>query len=465
MCSGGLLFSSSGFAHADNSDSIDLERSSGQYVYISDGAQTGLDITGDLTIEAWVKLETQLATDETYVIVSKDGYPNARGYDFKYFDTSGTKALLLQVSDNGTSVTNGNVNQTLSVGDWHHVVAVYDASAGSVEFYVDGASIGSASSLPTSIANNNNEFAIGAEIQEDGTPTSSTFDGKIDDVRVWNILRTSQEIQDNYQKELMGTESNLVGYWKFNSDLNDTTSNNNDLTNVGSAAFASDVPFVNPPTISYLNANPDSMISGQSSVLSWSVSGSTAVSINNGVGSVSASSTTSVSPSMTTTYTLTASNQGQATSTEMVTVVVGTATTTARKTADESVTNSTTLQNDNDLSMQVDAGKTYVVEGILFASSTSATPDIKIAFTTPSGSDVAIGYLSNGGSSDGGMLQAANVASERMQIPSNTAVPIIIRGTIVAGASGTLQLQWAQFALNANAVVLKRGSYLKIEEI
>jgi hypothetical protein len=39
-----------------NTHSLDLELSSSQYAYITDANQTGLDITGDFTIEAWIKL-------------------------------------------------------------------------------------------------------------------------------------------------------------------------------------------------------------------------------------------------------------------------------------------------------------------------------------------------------------------------------------------------------------------------
>jgi thermitase len=75
-----------------------------------------------------------------------------------------------------------------------------------------------------------------------------------------------------------------------------------------------------PPSISSLTASPSAITQGQSSTLSWNVSGATTISINNGVGTVSGSSV-SVSPSQTTTYTLTASNSaGSASAQVMVTV-------------------------------------------------------------------------------------------------------------------------------------------------
>lgn len=74
------------------------------------------------------------------------------------------------------------------------------------------------------------------------------------------------------------------------------------------------------PTISSFSASPSSITSGQSSTLSWSVSGATSLSINQGVGTVSGTSR-SVSPTQTTTYTLTATNSSGS-NTSQVTVNV-----------------------------------------------------------------------------------------------------------------------------------------------
>lgn len=137
-----------------------------------------------------------------------------------------------------------------------------------------------------------------------------------------------------------------------------------------------------------------------------------------------------------------------------------------RKSANESVTNSAALQNDDHLAVSVEAGKTYIVEGAIFAASPSATPDIRIAFEVPSGSDMSIGHISAAGAAvDGGLLETSGASSVRIQLPANTSVPIMIKGTVVAGATGVLQLKWAQWGSNATAVTVKKGSYLRVEEI
>jgi hypothetical protein len=74
------------------------------------------------------------------------------------------------------------------------------------------------------------------------------------------------------------------------------------------------------PVISSFTSSPTSITSGQSATLSWSVSGATSISINQGVGAVVGTSKV-VSPTVTTTYTLTATNAGGS-ATAQVTVSV-----------------------------------------------------------------------------------------------------------------------------------------------
>ena len=77
------------------------------------------------------------------------------------------------------------------------------------------------------------------------------------------------------------------------------------------------------PVVRSFGAEPASIAAGESSLLSWSVTGATALSIDQGIGPVTGNGR-SVSPSATTTYTLTATNAaGSATATTTVTVTGG----------------------------------------------------------------------------------------------------------------------------------------------
>jgi len=78
------------------------------------------------------------------------------------------------------------------------------------------------------------------------------------------------------------------------------------------------------PAIIRFAAAPLHINQGQSSLLSWSTTGASTVTINNGVGSVPVNGSQNVSPSQTTTYTLTATGADGVTSVSAaVTVTVG----------------------------------------------------------------------------------------------------------------------------------------------
>lgn len=74
-----------------------------------------------------------------------------------------------------------------------------------------------------------------------------------------------------------------------------------------SVTTASAIP---TPVIASFTATPDGIFPGQSVTLSWSVTGATSLSINQGIGSVTGQSSVLVNPSGQITYTLNATNGG-----------------------------------------------------------------------------------------------------------------------------------------------------------
>lgn len=231
-----------------NTHSLDLESGSSQYASITDASQTGLDLTGDFTLEAWVNFESTPSSGNLMTIISKSlNTGNQRGYEFHLFNDSGTLKYQVNIDQDGDGVTRDVVRwtNTPSTGTWYHLALTCDISAATAttfELFIDSASQGNGTAVTSgncaSIYNNTTAFIVGAY----GTP-SQYFDGKIDETRVWSDIRTSGEISANYQKELVGDEAGLVAYYKLNNDYTDSqTSGNNDLTASGSPVFSTDVP-------------------------------------------------------------------------------------------------------------------------------------------------------------------------------------------------------------------------------
>ena len=133
-----------------------------------------------------------------------------------------------------------------------------------------------------------------------------------------------------------------------------------------------------------------------------------------------------------------------------------------RKTADESVTSSTTLQDDNDLLIALASGEAVEFSGMLFVTAGSATPDIKMAFTVPAGATLYwFGeWFENTiyGSTEGVVIGST---AKSFNVGSNLTGVIKFNGVVVnSTTAGNLQLRWAQNTSNGNATKLKIGSHL-----
>lgn len=223
----------------DNTASIDFEFSSAQNLLITDADQTGLDITGDITIEGWIDPES---FTENAVIAGNISGNGDNGYVLLITDTG---KLVMQVYENpGGNYSQVFLNNSINTGFWRHVAGTFNVSTGQCEIYLDGikqTDLVNDVTGASSIYNNGNTFRV-ASNQEN--PGGNRYDGKIEELRVWNVVRSATEISDNMYNQLYGNELGLVGYWRFNNDLLDTTPNGNNLTNNSGASFSTDVPAV-----------------------------------------------------------------------------------------------------------------------------------------------------------------------------------------------------------------------------
>ncbi|MEO1654590.1 MAG: LamG domain-containing protein, partial [Bacteroidota bacterium] len=98
--------------------------------------------------------------------------------------------------------------------EWYHVALVRNGNgANNISLYVNGVldATGTAN-VPMST-----EFlTIGGYRWANNL--TRTFNGEIDEVRIWNIARTEQEIRENMHLTLGGVESGLAAYWQFNEE-------------------------------------------------------------------------------------------------------------------------------------------------------------------------------------------------------------------------------------------------------
>ena len=227
----------------DNDFSLRLRDGTNEFVKITDGAQTGLDISGDLTFEGWVQLDA-LGHSRTLVAKSDAIVTSDLSYIFGF---EAADELVLLLSSDGTA--GGIATGTSGVGavtdaGWHHIAVTYDAATGETIFYVDATPFGApVTTGPITIFNGAADFAIG----NIGDGSLADFDGSVDEVRVWSVVRTPEEILASFQSVSPAPTTGLEGFWRFENNLNDSSVNGNTLTGQGGgpSLILGNLPFTN----------------------------------------------------------------------------------------------------------------------------------------------------------------------------------------------------------------------------
>ena len=190
------------------------------------GNDASVQITGTaITLEAWIYPSSWTAEEWRGNIIVKEG-AGWSGFMFR----AGDNGRLNFALGNGSSWTEltSDPNE-LTLNTWQHVAGSYDGAM--MRIYVNGTPIDSlATTLSIPNASNTN-LNIGANI-----PLSRFFPGRIDEVRLWDIHRTEQEIVSTMNTELCA-QTGLVAYYRFNSGtaggMNSGTTTLTDLSGNG----------------------------------------------------------------------------------------------------------------------------------------------------------------------------------------------------------------------------------------
>ena len=200
--------------------------------YISVPDNGTLDLISNYTIEAWLKVDD--TTNNT--IIDKGNYR----FLFQTH-SNGNSGLGLYRSGPGWIYSSG----TIPVNEWTHA-AVSVASDGTVKFYKNAQFLSSHNgSLGTT---DDGLINIGRQ-DPDGCQCNLT-NGLYDEIRIWNRVRTQQEIQADFNKSIDGNTTGLLAYWKFNqssgNDVIDSSQSENNGAVVGTATWVDSSAPVSP---------------------------------------------------------------------------------------------------------------------------------------------------------------------------------------------------------------------------
>jgi len=192
------------------------------HVRVPDSAS--LDLSSAATIEFWFAPQAT-ATDYQALIQKGDGltatsdrayeirlngigHPSGPGYDCTFFVGTNTYATAF-------------VPASWTPGVWTHLAATFDQAAGEIRAYVNGSLAGVTSTtaggqpITMAIRNSSQPLLLGV------VPSFGGFyKGSLDELRVWNIARSPEQIAADYDHRIVPNSSGLVGYWNFDECCN-----------------------------------------------------------------------------------------------------------------------------------------------------------------------------------------------------------------------------------------------------
>jgi hypothetical protein len=174
------------------------------------------DLKLPLTVEAWVYVDGAPAY-ALPVFDSQDNLPLYNGIDFAITSTRITCGYGDGRGENSSQFRRAKSQTIASIANkWTHVAIVVKGPT-DMQLYVNGVDVGGGYDGSSSLPMDSNSPGDVAKIGYWGNNGEVyRFKGRMDEVRVWNIGLTADQLRANMCRKLKGNEPGLVGNWSFN---------------------------------------------------------------------------------------------------------------------------------------------------------------------------------------------------------------------------------------------------------
>jgi hypothetical protein len=151
-----------------------------------------LDLTADITMEAWIKVHAY-TTPESVIMCKGSGIACVWGMSVAsdgrlraYLDTSAMGAITL------------DSDQAVTLDEWYHVAVVYDFGLSTLAIYMDGEPVGS-SAVNGFVTLDPNPLMIGNRVGD-----SAYFNGTMDGVTLFAAPLAQNEIETHFRSAAQG---------------------------------------------------------------------------------------------------------------------------------------------------------------------------------------------------------------------------------------------------------------------
>ncbi len=187
-------------------------------------------VFGSWTVEFWVKFNNYVPSGSRFnALFTNRGASTGGSMIFLAGDvlSAVNKKICFDADDNAGTQEVASVT-TVGLGIWYHIAVSFEFRGGStneVKLYING-QLEATNSACVSLTPPNDGATVGTWIGAEngiGAPFGLPLDGNMADVRLWNTVRTSDQIATNKNKPLNGNEPGLVNYFPFREGVGGNT--------------------------------------------------------------------------------------------------------------------------------------------------------------------------------------------------------------------------------------------------
>ena len=196
---------------------------------------TGTGVLGNnssnesFTIETWFRAGVN--SSNVKIFSKHSNFFPRQGYSLEYTADLNNIIILYANNLNQWSSVTGSIN--VKDGKWHHLVYVYN-NAGNISLYIDGILQGTSAPFTPSHPSTLDLRIMATEFYNQFTA------GEVDEFRVWNDIRTADEI-NKFMFRDVSSEANLLVYYKMSNgsgtSLLDHSGNSNTGTLVNGTSW------------------------------------------------------------------------------------------------------------------------------------------------------------------------------------------------------------------------------------
>lgn len=182
------------------------------------------------TISAWFSADSDGEGDNGQLF-----WKISDNFNLRTTGQTGNTMNIQAIVDLTTTDATATLSQVVNVGQWYHIAMVWTNDADDeIDLYLNGVYVGSSTDGSGNMADDTSALRVGG--QDDG---GQSFDGQIDEFKIYSYARSSQQILNDYvslgthhgSSVTLGTNElntpslsdDLVGYWKFDDSDGETT--------------------------------------------------------------------------------------------------------------------------------------------------------------------------------------------------------------------------------------------------